>query len=306
MPPTHTRHVLMIDSAGGLFAVMIRFVALTAATGTLGAAAFLRFVMPRLPQAQRDDGALQQLGARTLAACAAIVTLSAAARLLAPVTTIPGAEPGGSLAALSQAWGIMLALQGAAGAWIAMAAWRQRQHASARASVDIAVAALALTLPFAAHAGRSAELRGIAVLVDLVHVLAAGAWVGALALVTAAALRGRTAADASARMAALVVAFHPVAVLAAPAVFVTGLLTAWLRMGAPAGIAAPTYSGLFVAKLLLVGVTGFIGAGHSKLATRRDATVAPVAVGRSLVAECAFAVLVLAVTAVLVGTPPIG
>jgi putative copper export protein len=141
--------------------------------------------------------------------------------------------------------------------------------------------------------------------VDLIHGLAAGAWVGALALVAVAVTHARRAEHGTAHATALFAAFHRVAVIAAPTVFVTGLLSAWLRMGAPEGIASPTYSGLFVAKLLLVGVTGYIGAGHSKLATKRAATVSPVAVGRSLVVECAFALAVLAVTAVLVGTAPI-
>ena len=93
--------------------------------------------------------------------------------------------------------------------------------------------------------------------------------------------------------------------VAASTVFITGLVTAWLRMGAPVGIASSSYSGLFVAKLLLVGVVGAIGAGHAKLARRRQHLVDTASTSRTLLSETALAVIVLAITAVLAGTEPI-
>jgi putative copper export protein len=171
---------------------------------------------------------------------------------------------------------------------------------------DGATLVLAIAPPFLAHAGAATELRVVSIVVDIIHGLAAGGWVGALALLTTAIIRERHAPDGAARSAQLIAAFHPVALVAAGTVFATGLGTAWLRMGAPEGIASPTYSGLFVAKLLLAGVTGWIGAGHSKLATRRVASVEPRAVSRTLLTECLIAVCVLILTAVLVGTAPIG
>jgi putative copper export protein len=168
------------------------------------------------------------------------------------------------------------------------------------------MAALVLVTPALAHAGAARDLRAVAYAVDLAHGAAAGAWVGALAIVTLLVARVRGTDRGASNSAALFVAFHPVAVVAAPLVFLTGLATAWLRMGAPEGIANPAYSALFVAKLLLAGVVGYFGAGHSKLAIKRAQSVAPEPVWRTLMAECAFAVVVLLVTAVLVGTPPIG
>jgi putative copper export protein len=171
---------------------------------------------------------------------------------------------------------------------------------------EVCVAGLVVIPAFLGHAGATEDLRALSVLVDVVHLAAAGGWVGTLWLLTTAALRERRDADGPTLSAALIVAFHPVAMVAVGTVFVTGLFTAWLRMGVPVGIASSSYSGLFVAKLLLVGVTGAIGAGHSKLARRRVQSVDMGSIGRSLLTEILLAVLVLVVTAVLAGTDPIG
>lgn len=299
----------MIDAAGGWLAVTVRFVALSATTLALGAWVFGRLVVTRLPEgnATASRAALVTLARRVAGWSAVALALSAAARVLVAVAAVPAADVGVvGTQAFQALWGRALVIQGAAAALAAtlllLRATAPRWPVAAEAALTI----LALTPPFLAHAGTATDLRALAIAVDAIHGTAAAAWVGALALVTFVFLQHRSADDAPARGAALIAAFHPIAVIAAPTVFVTGLLTAWLRMGIPEGIASPTYSGLFVAKLLLVGVTGWIGAGHSKMATRRVATVAPAAVGRTLLAECAFAVLVLVLTAVLMGTAPLG
>jgi len=181
---------------------------------------------------------------------------------------------------------------------------RHRRWLKAFSVHEIYLAALVSIPALLGHAGSATELRALAVLVDILHIAAAGGWVGALGLVTIACLRQRREPDGPALSAALISAFHPLAMIAAGTVFITGLGTAWLRMGAPVGLASSSYSSLFVAKLLLVGVTGAIGAGHSKLARRRVQTVDMGTVGKTLLAECALAVLVLMVTALLAGTDP--
>ncbi len=299
----------MIESAGGVLAIVLRFVALTATTGTLGAWAVSRLVATRF---DAEGNTAPRLAMRTLARhaalwCLAMLALSAFARLSLPVASVPDAVSGAvggaaGLAAIGTPWGKALLAQGIVAAVTFAVLLRSAPVRAWPLAGECGVALLAFIPPFLAHAGSASELRAAAVFVDLLHGAAAGGWVGALAIVTIAAAR----ADAPARAIAILGAFHPVAVIAAPTVFVTGLITAWLRMGVPVGIASPTYSGLFVAKLLLVGITGFIGAGHSKLATRKVPVAALGAVRRTLAAECAFALLVLVITAVLVGTAPIG
>ena len=301
----------MIDAAGGTLVVLLRFLALVATTGALGAWVFGRFVAGRLAgdAGQRHRSSLQLLSVRVGIWCSAALVISSGLRLLAQAAAF--AEPGdplwpSAMAVLQSRWGWALAVQAllAATACVALL-WGLRTRRWPHVA-EACIAGLAVVPAFLGHAGAAEEWRVLSVLIDFLHVLAAGGWVGALAMLTAAVLRARRGAEAPVFAAALVVAFHPVAMVAASTVFATGLATAWLRMGAPVGIASSSYSGLFVAKLLVVGVTGALGAGHSKLATRRRQVVGLTSVSRTLLTETLLAVLVLAITAILSGTDPIG
>ena len=299
----------MIDAAGGLLAVALRFVAVAATTGALGAWAFYRFVIPRLSASigDADRQAWWTLATRSAIWCSVALAVSAGARTLVPGSVLPRVPDGTEnlLRSIISAEG--LHAQGVvAGLAALLLAFRTRRGQPWSLDAEACVVAMALIQPALAHAGVLHDLQVLAYVVDTVHGAAAGAWVGALALVTVLVRQQLARPDGAARSMALFGAFHPVALVSAPAVFVTGLATAWLRMGAPEGIANSTYSGLFVAKLLVAGVVGYFGAGHSKLVMRRVAAVAPDAVSRTLIFECAFAIAVLFVSAILVGTPPIG
>jgi len=299
----------MIDAAGGLLAVALRFVAYAATTGALGAWVFYRFVLPRADAAlgpvERQEW--WALATRTAAWCAAATAISAVLRAQVPGAVLPRGPAGVENLMRSIVADYGLHAQGVvAGLAALLLAFRTRFGQAWSIDAETCVIAMVLIAPSLTHAGVAHELLLLNYAVDIAHGAAAGAWVGALALVTILVHKYRTHPDGAARSAALFTAFHPVAVIAAPTVFVTGLATAWLRMGVPEGIANPTYSGLFVAKLLLAGVVGYFGAGHSKLVTKRIAAVAPDAVRRTLFAEVTFAAVVLLLTAVLVGTPPIG
>jgi putative copper export protein len=250
-----------------------------------------------------------RMSGRVAMACAAVIVLLAVPRLMTQAQSLsdPGDPLAGMmLAVLGTRWGLALVVQAAAALAVLVAVWSASRSGSQSRVAEFAVMALAIIPAFMGHAIADPDRRVLSMLVDVVHVAAAGGWVGTLALLTIAAWRQRRAADAPVVTAALIVAFHPIAMVTAGAVFVTGLSTAWLRMGAPVGIADPTYSGLFVAKLLVVGITGALGAGHAKQAKRRALKVAPASIGRTLLGETLLAVLVLAVTAILAGTAPIG
>lgn len=300
----------MIVAAGGLLAVALRFLALSATIGTLGAWVFGRAVAGGLTGevGARHRSSLQHLSVRTAIWCTALLVLVAAPRLFAQAAAF--AEPGDSLwpgvmLVLRTRWGWALAAQAVAAAVAGAVLLQGHRTRAWPLLAEGCVIAMVVIAPFLGHAGAAGELRALSVLVDVAHLAAAGGWVGTLALLTAAVLRQRREVDGPALAAALVVAFHPVAMVAAGTVFLTGLGTAWLRMGVPVGIASSSYSGLFVAKLLLVGVTGAIGAGHSKQARRRLKSVEVASIGRTLVAETLLALLVLAITAILAGTDPI-
>ena len=291
----------MIETAGGLLTIVLRFVAVTAMTGTIGAWVFYRFVLPRLGEQVGAEVIAQwrTLAIRTVVACAALVAAVAAARFVLPSAGTQSAAAGfGPQALLAQCViaGLTTLLWGAT--------WGSPRFP--QIARDGIVVLLAFTPPLLAHAGTATEMRAASFVVDIAHGLSAGAWIGALALVTLVVARARGTTHQVAHISALFGPFHRVAVIAAPVVFVTGLATAWLRMGVPEGIANPTYSGLFVAKLLLAGVAGYFGAGHSKLAAKKGAAIDARAVERTLAAEVGFAVTVFVLTALLLGTPPIG
>jgi len=291
--------------------VALRFLVLAATTGALGAWIFARFVVPGAASdaAVARRPRLVRMSGRVAMACAALIVLLAVPRLMAQAQAL--SDPGDPVAAMMLSvlrthWGWALVVQTAAALVALVALWTASRAGSRSRVAEYAVMTLAIVPAFMGHAIADPDRHVLSMLVDVVHVAAAGGWVGTLALLTIAARSARRAADASTLVASLVVAFHPIAMVTAGTVFATGLATAWLRMGAPVGIADPTYSGLFVAKLLLVGVTGAIGAGHAKLAKKRVKLVAPLAIGRTLLGETLLAVLVLAVTAILAGTAPIG
>ena len=301
----------MIAGAGGLVMVVLRFLVLAATTGALGAWIFARFVVPGAAGdaavAQRPR--LVRMSGRVAMACTALIVLLAVPRLMAQAQSL--SDPDDPLAAmmfsvLRTHWGWALVVQTAAAVTALVALWAATRAGGRWRVAEYAVITLAIVPSFMGHAIADSDRRVLSMLVDILHVAAAGGWVGTLALLTLAALRHRREADAPVLVTSLVVAFHPIAMVTAGTVFVTGLGTAWLRMGAPIGIADPTYSGLFVAKLLLVGVTGAIGAGHAKQAKKRGQKVAPASIGRTLLGETLLAVLVLVVTAILAGTAPIG
>lgn len=300
----------MIDDAGGILSVTLRFTALAATTGALGAWVFARLVVDRLAG---DVGgphrhSLHRFSVRVAIGCTAILMLSAAVRLFAQAAAFT--EPGDPLwpsvlSVLQTRWGWALIAQALTATIVGVTLLFGRHGETWPRLSEAGVAALAVLPAYLGHAGAAGELRAFSVLVDIAHVAAAGSWVGVLGLLTAAVLRDRGTVDGPARAAALIIAFHPVAMVAASTVFATGLVTAWLRMGVPVGIASSSYSGLFVAKLLLVGVVGALGAGHAKLARRRQPLVDAASTGRTLLAETALAVIVLAITAVLAGTEPV-
>jgi putative copper resistance protein D len=301
----------VIDGAGGFAMIALRFAVLTATMGALGAWLFGRFVVTAAvgEPAQRRRADLARFGGLVAMFSTAAVVLAAIPRVMVQAQSL--ADQGERLgdvmiAVLGTRWGWALCAQSAAALVALVALWRESHIGSRSRAADIAVVALAVVPAFMSHAVADPDHRLVSMLIDVVHVAAAGGWVGTLAVLTLASWRHRRDAEAPALIAALVVAFHPLALVAAPAVFVTGLGTAWLRMGAPVGIANPAYSGLFVAKLLIVGVTGVLGAGHSKQAKKRVQKVDVSGIGRTLLGETLLAVLVLAVTAILVGTAPLG
>ncbi|MBU6365560.1 MAG: CopD family protein, partial [Gemmatimonadetes bacterium] len=193
-------------------------------------------------------------------------------------------------------WGkrwLQLALAGAMGAvgvLVPFPRWRSTGAPMTALAVAVAMSGLG-------HAGADEAWPRLARLVDTGHVLAAGGWLGGLALLCADVAKCSNSDIAMARWSW----FSGAAMLMAPLTFVTGAGNTLLRLaGAPlAATVASDYGRLLALKgALALGVLALGWASHRRV--RRGATPA----ARALRAELLLALAVFAATAVLTRSEP--
>ena len=166
------------------------------------------------------------------------------------------------------------------------------------------VAVLVGTLPYAGHAETQSP-QALLIPADVLHVLAAGAWLGGLTLLLACfwprrrQQPGDGAAEATARFSRL--ALPAIAVLVA-----AGSTQAWFYLGSIGAFFDSTYGWALVAKIALLSGVVALAAANRRRTIRLvagDAEAAP-RLRRAMRAEVVLAVLVLAATATLVRAAP--
>jgi hypothetical protein len=146
-------------------------------------------------------------------------------------------------------------------------------------------------------------------LVNPVHSLAAGLWLGTLFVLVVAGLsallrdepsrarRGAIAAD-------MVNGFSPLALTMGAIVVVFGLITAWRHLHVLSNLWSTPYGYTLIVKLVLVATVFGLGAWNWRRQRPSLGTEpAAVAIRRSSLGELTFATLVLVVTAILVSLP---
>jgi copper transport protein len=192
-----------------------------------------------------------------------------------------------------EAWAIRAGLWAAVLAVVAL----MRRPAFAPAAVLMALAAaLVVSLPLAGHADTQ-EPQALLVPADVVHVIAAGAWLGGLVILVVAYWR-RTHAPGAAEATRR---FSSLALYAVLAIAAAGAAQAWFYLDGPGSLFTTTYGVSLLAKIVLLGVIVAIASGNRRRV--RD-LVRTGALKRAMRAEVAVAVLVLAATAVLVRAAP--
>ncbi len=166
---------------------------------------------------------------------------------------------------------------------------------------------------FTGHAAGTGELRWLSIPVDILHVLAAGSWIGGLFLVLAAdrVARGRESVDGENRaegiLAEVVPLFSPVALVSAGALIATGAASAFLQIESASALFGTAYGRLLVAKVALVALVMALGAVNWRRLTPLLRTAeGGDALRRNAMRELAVAQLVILVTALLVRTSPMG
>jgi copper transport protein len=200
-----------------------------------------------------------------------------------------------------EAWAIR------AGVWLAVlivvATAPRRPQRWVVALAGVGVGAVALSLPLAGHA-ESHSPAGLLVSTDLIHLLAAGVWLGGL--LTVLALHWpRRGTVASGEAATATAAFSRVALPAMLVLVAAGILQGWIYLGSLTEIVSGTYAIALLSKLVLVAlIVALATRGRRAVGRLADGAAPSAALRRVMRAEAAMAVLVLAATAVLVRAAP--
>ncbi|MBV9880906.1 MAG: copper resistance protein CopC/CopD [Gemmatirosa sp.] len=315
-PPAVADTSARSDVESPLYAAVrwLQFVGLLA---VVGAVAFARVVLPRARTAALAAPA--RVGAARLGLwAAAFVAAATALRLVAQSWTMRGAPLGVPLGAMLErtTWGHGWLLEAIA-VVVAAAGFgaAARGRAGGWTAATLGALALAVTPALSGHAASAPRLGALAIAADALHVIGAAGWLGGLLCVVAvgvpAALRYDRGASgaASGAVADLVGAFSPAALAFAALTVATGLFAAWLHLGAVSALWRSAYGRTLLVKLAALVVVAAFGAYNWRRLRPAlgDAALGDVAdasrLRRSATMELAFALLVLAVTAVLVATP---
>jgi len=307
----HAHHGEVTSSGAGPAEVLARWLHFVALTLLLGAVSLRMLLLPRL----RLDSPLAAMVARRAwgiaAGAGALLGVAAVLRLHLQSVAMHGTDNAWSTPLLTimlndTAWGrawvlqaFLITLLGAALAW----AVRGRDRAPALLAA-VAVAGLAAVPALSGHAAGADGVAWLVVANDTLHVAAAGAWLGTLAILMTRVLPLLgTAPDGARVQAEAVDAFSPLALAAAGVVAASGVINALMHLDAVSQLWATTYGRALLLKLLFVAAAmggGFINwrVVRPRLGGGDLARLRIVAGG-----ELFFALLILLATAVLTGLP---
>ena len=337
-PPQATHHDPAVfprgpgfDAGSPLYAA-VRWLTFLGLLGTIGAVAFRIVLSIARPKEPVSGEALMLAAAKRAAqlglGMAALTGIAALLRLYAQAYALgddSGTLPTGMVAAMLirtvWGWGWLLQIGGTA---LAMAGFalllRGAEPAPlpADARRDVAGAGwplaalgalvLSVTPGMSGHAVATRTLPPLPLLSDALHVLAAGGWLGGLLMIVVVGLPAALRLPPPERgptIAALVNAFSPLALLLAGTVVATGIFAAWLHLGAISALWSTGYGLMLLRKLVVL--TLLFGTGAYNWLRVKPSLGDELAAGRlrrSATVEIAVGALVLAITAILVATPP--
>lgn len=166
----------------------------------------------------------------------------------------------------------------------------------------VGVLLLVLTLAMSSHAMSMAG-RGILVTADALHTLAAGTWLGSLAVILAARPRNVDRAALARVQAAQLRAFSPVAVVSVAVLVAMGTWLSWQHLGGIHNLWQSRYGQVLAGKLLVVAAVLLLGLLNWRRGLPAlDGDDGIRSVRRRAAIELAAAAIVLGMTAVLTGT----
>ncbi len=295
----------LITAAGGANAVALRAAVFLAIVMALGSLAFHLAVWPRAGRDSSVDGIAVRMG---LWSCVALLCTIGPRLWVQAQSLVDPPDPVLPMAGniLHTAWGHALLAQGGAALLgvISYAAILRSQHRGWAFAV-LATLIAAATPAFMGHAIATRGLTALAVSADVIHVLAAGLWIGTLAVLAVAA-RTLVRSSGGESLARHIAAFHPLALGSSAALVIAGSCSALIRLPHLGDLFTTSYGRVLLVKLGLTAVVAGFGAYHSRSGERAARQSDAKTLTRSLIAEVGFAMLTIMVTAVLVGTSPEG
>ena len=282
----------------------MRAVTLAAVTVAAGAIVFRWGVLGRARGLATDNrAALERVAADAgLSACLLIATVALPRFWFqAQAFVADGASPMTMIAHVrSTTWGMALQGQQVAGIVGALAFGLARlRRRGAWIAASVAIAALTLSPAFMGHPIAAEDRTWLSVGADWLHVVSAGGWVGALALLALGARRVPAAATV-----VIIAAFHRVALACVTGLLTTGILALLLRVQTIGDLPRSGYGTIFFVKMAFVAVVMVFGFWNSRSAESRVRTGA--SVRASFAAEVVFALAAIITTALLIGTEPPG
>jgi len=267
--------------------VLIRFAGYLAFSLLIGVVAFVTWCSP----SSRKDPTAHLLG--RIALVAGLVTTAAGLLVQGPYVAAVGWSKMFDVDLLQQTaaspfgqallW--RLALYGALFFAVWMLEWLE--PVIARWLVGAGIVALAVTFAASGHGAGSGRVLDLAV--DAVHVLAAGIWVGGLAVL---AIAGRSVERRAYQQ------FSMLAMVSVLALISSGVINAVLRFDAVSQVWQTRYGVILIVKVLVVGLALGVAAASRRI-LHQDRTP-----GRTVRLEAVITVVVVAITAVLTLTTP--
>ncbi|HEY0673542.1 MAG TPA: CopD family protein [Longimicrobiales bacterium] len=204
-------------------------------------------------------------------------------------------------------WGkAWLAQTVAAIAFIVATRIRSEQPLESWIAAALFAVAAGSTPAFAGHAAAVEQMAAVPIFNDAIHLIAASAWLGTLAVLLFAGVPAlvRTSHQPFTDAAVMVRIFSPLALFAAAVAIATGAMSAFVHIKAISELWTTPYGKTLSLKLMVVMLTATTGAYNWKVVSPRLGTEdATLHIRRSALAEIIIAATIIAVTAVLVALP---
>jgi len=297
--------------------VAVRWLLYVGMLAGIGAFAFQRAVLPVLRRTERIESGLQaSVGKRAaFVGVLGVVVVGAAVllRLYAQSYAMHGAtrvlDPGLVSSMLTTTtWGRGWLLQ-FVGVVVALAGFRHARRGQQRGWMlaGVGVLALAFSAALSGHAASAPQLTALVILADGFHVIGAGGWLGSLLVVLVVGIPAALRLDENVRhraVADLINAFSPTALVFAGLTAATGVFAAWIHLGQVSALWQTTYGKTLLVKLAVLSVMAGTGAYNwLRVKPALGGAVGTARIRKSARFEIAVGVLVIVVTAILVGTP---